>query len=137
MPFSRVGAINWFHWRHAMRCPRCTGCGNSRPTVVMSHQPALLSHDFPRFYAPNPRPNPRSGRAKSGWRHNERECDALARSACELVHTAGGGVSAIGTDMREHVLLFCLLGLVLIAAIMLLIAPEEVTWALSLIDEMT
>jgi hypothetical protein len=36
--------------------------------------------------------------------------------------------------MREHVLLFCLLGLVLIAAIMLLIAPAEVTWALSLID---
>ena len=39
--------------------------------------------------------------------------------------------------MREHVLLFCLLGLVLIAAIMLLVAPEEVTWALSLIDEIT
>ena len=42
--------------------------------------------------------------------------------------------------MREHVLLFCLLGLVglvLIAAIMLLIAPGEVTWALSLIDEIT
>jgi hypothetical protein len=39
--------------------------------------------------------------------------------------------------MREHVLLFCLLGLVLIAAIMLLIAPGEVTWALSLIDRMT
>jgi hypothetical protein len=42
--------------------------------------------------------------------------------------------------MREHVLLFCLLGLVglvLIAAIMLLIAPGEVTWALSLIDQMT
>jgi len=39
--------------------------------------------------------------------------------------------------MREHVFLFCLLGLVLIAVIMLLIAPEEVTWALSLIDEMT
>jgi hypothetical protein len=36
--------------------------------------------------------------------------------------------------MREHVLLFCLLGLVLIAAIMLLIAPGAVTWALSLID---
>jgi hypothetical protein len=36
--------------------------------------------------------------------------------------------------MREHVLLFCLLGLVLIAAIMLLIAPGEVTWTLSLID---
>ena len=39
--------------------------------------------------------------------------------------------------MREHVLLFCLLGLVLTAAMMLLIAPGEVTWALSLIDEMT
>jgi len=39
--------------------------------------------------------------------------------------------------MREHLLLFCLLALVLIVAIMLLIAPEEVTWALSLIDEMT
>jgi hypothetical protein len=36
--------------------------------------------------------------------------------------------------MREHVLIFCLLGLVLIAAIMLLIAPGEVTWALSLIE---
>jgi hypothetical protein len=36
--------------------------------------------------------------------------------------------------MREHVLLFCLLGLVLTAAIMLLIAPGEVTWALSLIE---
>jgi len=36
--------------------------------------------------------------------------------------------------MRELVLLFCLLGLVLIAAIMLLIAPGEVTWALSLIE---
>jgi hypothetical protein len=36
--------------------------------------------------------------------------------------------------MRDNVLLFCLLGLVLIAAIMLLIAPGEVTWALSLIE---
>jgi hypothetical protein len=36
--------------------------------------------------------------------------------------------------MREHVLLFCLVGLVLTAAIMLLIAPGEVTWALSLIE---
>jgi hypothetical protein len=36
--------------------------------------------------------------------------------------------------MREHLLLFCLLGLVLTAAIMLLIAPGEVTWALSLIE---
>ena len=36
--------------------------------------------------------------------------------------------------MREHVLLFCLTDLVLIAAIMLLIAPAEETWALSLIE---
>ena len=36
--------------------------------------------------------------------------------------------------MREHVLLFCLLGLVLTAAIMLAFAPGPVTWALSLID---
>jgi len=36
--------------------------------------------------------------------------------------------------MRDNVLLFCLLDLVLIAAIMLLIAPGEVTWALSLIE---
>src|SRR5262249_23498794 len=40
---------------------------------------------FPAFT----RLNPRSGWAKSGWRHSGRECDALARSACELVHTAG------------------------------------------------
>jgi len=39
-----------------------------------------------------------------------------------------------GTDMREHVLLFCLLGLVLTATIILAIAPARVTWALSLID---
>jgi len=36
--------------------------------------------------------------------------------------------------MREHVLLFCLLGLVLTATIILAIAPGAVTWALSLID---
>jgi hypothetical protein len=35
--------------------------------------------------------------------------------------------------MREHVLLLCLLGLVLTAAIILAIAPGAVTWALSLI----
>ena len=35
--------------------------------------------------------------------------------------------------MREHVLLFCLLGLVLIAAI-ILTAPGAVTWALALIE---
>jgi hypothetical protein len=51
--------------------------------------------------------------------------------------TRRGWRKRYSTDMREHVLLFCLLGLVLIAAIMLLIAPEEVTWALSLIDQMT
>jgi hypothetical protein len=67
------------------------------------------------------------------WRTG-RECDALARSACELVHTAGGGIGAIGADMREHVLLFCLLGLVLTATIILVTAPEAVTWALSLVE---
>ena len=36
--------------------------------------------------------------------------------------------------MREHVLLFCLLGLVLIATITLETAPGAVTWALSLIE---
>ena len=36
--------------------------------------------------------------------------------------------------MREHVLLFCLLGVVLTATIMLLTAPEAVTWALALIE---
>jgi hypothetical protein len=34
--------------------------------------------------------------------------------------------------MREHVLLFCLLGLVLTALIMPVLAPGTVTWALSL-----
>jgi hypothetical protein len=36
--------------------------------------------------------------------------------------------------MREHVLLFSLLGLVLTATIILAIAPGAVTWALALID---
>ena len=36
--------------------------------------------------------------------------------------------------MREHVLLFCLLGLVLTATIILATAPEAVTWALSLVE---
>jgi hypothetical protein len=36
--------------------------------------------------------------------------------------------------MREHTLLFCLLGLVLTATIMLVVAPGAVTWALALID---
>jgi hypothetical protein len=34
--------------------------------------------------------------------------------------------------MRDHVLLFFLLGLVLTAAIILVMAPGTVTWALSL-----
>jgi hypothetical protein len=36
--------------------------------------------------------------------------------------------------MREHVLLFCLLGLVLIATIILVTAPGAVTWAVALIE---
>jgi len=56
----------------------------------------------------------------------------------EILHEVVSDLRRLAsTDMREHVLIFCLLGQVLIAAIMLLIAPEEVTWALSLIDEMT
>jgi hypothetical protein len=63
-----------------------------------------------------------------------RECDASASSACELVHTAGVAYALIDTDMREHVLLFCLLGLMLIAAIILVIAPAAVIWALAIIE---
>jgi hypothetical protein len=36
--------------------------------------------------------------------------------------------------MREHMLLFCLLGLVLTATIILVAAPGAVTWALALIE---
>jgi hypothetical protein len=36
--------------------------------------------------------------------------------------------------MRERVLPFCLLGLVLTATIILVIAPGAVTWVLSLIE---
>jgi hypothetical protein len=36
--------------------------------------------------------------------------------------------------MHERVLLFCLLGLVLTAAIILVAAPGAVTWALALIE---
>jgi hypothetical protein len=36
--------------------------------------------------------------------------------------------------MREHVCLFCLLGLVLTAAIILVTAPGAVTWARPLIE---
>ncbi len=37
------------------------------------------------------------------------------------------------TDMGEHMLLFCLLGLVLTATIILVAAPGAVTWALAFI----
>src|SRR6516165_2237771 len=37
------------------------------------------------------------------------------------------------TNMREHMLLFCLLGLVLTATIILVAAPGAVTWALALV----
>jgi hypothetical protein len=36
--------------------------------------------------------------------------------------------------MREYALLFCLLGLMLIAALILVIAPAAVTWALAVIE---
>jgi hypothetical protein len=39
-----------------------------------------------------------------------------------------------GTDMREHVLLFCLLGLVFTVTIILVTAPGAVTWAVALIE---
>ena len=38
------------------------------------------------------------------------------------------------SDMREQVLLFCLLGLVLTATTLLVAAPGAVTWALALIE---
>jgi hypothetical protein len=38
------------------------------------------------------------------------------------------------TEMRERVLLVCLLGLVLTATIILVTAPGAVTWALALIE---
>ena len=40
----------------------------------------------------------------------------------------------MGSGMGERVFLFCLLGLLLTAAIMLMIAPGAVTWALSFIE---
>jgi hypothetical protein len=53
---------------------------------------------------------------------------------CELVHTARAAQALINIVMRDHVLLFCLLALVLMAAVVLIIAPGSVTWALSLIE---
>ena len=45
-----------------------------------------------------------------------------------------GFLAGAATPMREHVLLFCLLGLVLTATILLVTAPGAVTWALALIE---
>jgi hypothetical protein len=36
--------------------------------------------------------------------------------------------------MRDHVLLFCLLGLLLMAVVILITAPGAVTWALSFVE---
>jgi hypothetical protein len=36
--------------------------------------------------------------------------------------------------VREHILIFGVVGLLLMAAIILMVAPGPVTWALSLID---
>jgi len=53
---------------------------------------------------------------------------------CELVHNNGRGVKGIGSRMDERVLLICLLGLMLTAAIILAVAPGAVTWAMSLVE---
>jgi hypothetical protein len=93
-----------------------------------AHQPTAL-------FILCPHRDPRSAQnhfSSSG--KSARECDRSASSACELVHTAGGRIRAIDTDMREYALLFCLLGLMLIAALILVIAPAAVTWALAVIE---
>ena len=36
--------------------------------------------------------NPRLGRAKWGWRHSGRKCDALARSACASIRSYSGSL---------------------------------------------
>ena len=48
--------------------------------------------------------------------------------------TRRGWHKRYSADMREHVLLFCLLGLVLTATILLVAAPGAVTWALAFIE---
>ena len=64
-------------------------------------------------------------RARFGWVDSAERSD-LPGSTFDFVLK--------GTDMREHVLLFCLLGLVLTATIILVAAPGAVTWALALIE---
>jgi hypothetical protein len=59
---------------------------------------------------------------------------ASTRIACDLLHPVGAAQAAKAVGMREHVLVFCLLGLLLAAAIILMVAPGSVTWALSFIQ---
>ena len=59
---------------------------------------------------------------------------ALAAPSTSLIYQPQLCFCTKGTDMREHVLLFCLLGLVLTATTILVIAPRAVTWALALIE---
>jgi hypothetical protein len=51
----------------------------------------------------------------------------------ELSHTTSGE-SAIGSGMGERAILFCLFGLAVAVAIILIIAPGPLTWALSLVE---
>jgi len=85
-------------------------------TRVFLCPPVIECKGFAEVYA-----EPRLGRPTRGFAIGTlREPDALP-------------LYLRGTDMREHMLLFCLLGLVLTPRI-LAIAPGAVTWALSLID---
>jgi hypothetical protein len=63
-------------------------------------------------------------------------CD-MGDGSAELGHRSTGRSFCFctkSTDMRERMLLFCLLGLVLTATIILVTAPGAVTWALALIE---
>src|SRR5262249_10587881 len=73
---------------------------------------------------------PRRGEGEDGSR-------SLCASSTHARNPAMGPnirICTKGTEMREHVILFCLLGLVLTATIILVIAPGAVTWALALIE---
>jgi hypothetical protein len=48
-------------------------------------------------------------------------------------HTTGAAEALLGSGMGGRAILFCLLGLLLTAVITMMIAPQAVTWALSLI----
>jgi hypothetical protein len=61
----------------------------------------------------------------------------MGEGSAELADLSGLPASTsafVLSDMREHVHLFCLLGLVLTATIILVAAPGAVTWALALIE---